>query len=104
MHHVFVTGAAGFIGSTLVDSLSAARITVTERDNLSTGEIRFLDGALKQPRFELVCGNNRDLPVGGFPMFYAADKTKLRHAMREKCLQEVRFRFDFEGTKVVAQY
>lgn len=40
---------------------------------------------------------------GGFLMFYAADKTKLRHAMREKGLQEVRFRFDFEGTKVVAQ-
>ncbi|HEY0863405.1 MAG TPA: galactokinase [Lacunisphaera sp.] len=40
---------------------------------------------------------------GGFLMFYATDKTKLRHAMREKGLQEVRFRFDFEGTKVVAQ-
>ena len=40
---------------------------------------------------------------GGFLMFYAADKTKLRHAMREKGLQEVRFRFDFEGSKVVAQ-
>ena len=40
---------------------------------------------------------------GGFLMFYAADKKKLRHAMREKGLQEVRFRFDFEGTKIVAQ-
>jgi len=40
---------------------------------------------------------------GGFLMFYAGDKTKLRHAMREKGLQEVRFRFDFEGTKVVNQ-
>jgi len=40
---------------------------------------------------------------GGFLMFYAGDKLKLRHAMREKGLQEVRFRFDFEGTKVVAQ-
>jgi D-glycero-alpha-D-manno-heptose-7-phosphate kinase len=40
---------------------------------------------------------------GGFLMFYASDKTRLRHAMREKGLQEVRFRFDFEGTKVVAQ-
>ena len=39
---------------------------------------------------------------GGFLMFYAGDKTKLRRAMREKGLQEVRFRFDFEGTKVVA--
>lgn len=40
---------------------------------------------------------------GGFLMFYASDKIKLRHAMREKGLQEVRFRFDFEGAKVVAQ-
>lgn len=40
---------------------------------------------------------------GGFLMFYAADKTKLRHAMRQRGLQEVRFRFDFEGTKLVAQ-
>jgi D-glycero-alpha-D-manno-heptose-7-phosphate kinase len=40
---------------------------------------------------------------GGFLMFYAADKARLRHAMREKGLQEVRFRFDFEGTKVVTQ-
>jgi len=28
---------------------------------------------------------------------------RLRAAMREARLQEVRFRFDFEGTKVVAQ-
>ena len=40
---------------------------------------------------------------GGFLMFYASDKLKLRKAMREKGLQEVRFRFDFEGTKVIAQ-
>ena len=40
---------------------------------------------------------------GGFLMFYAEDKARLRHAMREKGLQEVRFRFDFEGTKVVTQ-
>jgi D-glycero-alpha-D-manno-heptose-7-phosphate kinase len=39
---------------------------------------------------------------GGFLMFYAGDKTRLRHAMREKGLKEVRFRFDFEGTRIVA--
>ena len=38
---------------------------------------------------------------GGFLMFYAEDKLKLRRAMREKGLKEVRFKFDFEGTKVV---
>jgi len=40
---------------------------------------------------------------GGFLMFYADDKVRLRAAMRNVGLQEVRFRFDFEGTKVVAQ-
>lgn len=40
---------------------------------------------------------------GGFLMFYAEDKLKLRHTMREAGLQEVRFRFDFAGTQVIAQ-
>jgi D-glycero-alpha-D-manno-heptose-7-phosphate kinase len=40
---------------------------------------------------------------GGFLMFYAEDKARLRHAMREAGLAEVRFRFDFEGTKIVAE-
>ena len=38
---------------------------------------------------------------GGFLMFYARDRNKLRHAMAAAGLEEVRFRFDFEGTKVV---
>lgn len=40
---------------------------------------------------------------GGFLMFYAADKRRLRHVLTEGGLREVRFRFDFEGTKVVIQ-
>jgi D-glycero-alpha-D-manno-heptose-7-phosphate kinase len=40
---------------------------------------------------------------GGFLMFYAKDKARLRNAMREKGLAEVRFRFDFEGTKILNQ-
>lgn len=38
---------------------------------------------------------------GGFLMFYATDRTRLRHTLRQAGLQEVRFRFDFEGTKLV---
>jgi D-glycero-alpha-D-manno-heptose-7-phosphate kinase len=38
---------------------------------------------------------------GGFLMFYAEEKARLRHAMHQAGLREVRFRFDFEGTKVV---
>jgi len=40
---------------------------------------------------------------GGFLMFYSVDHVKLRHAMTAAGLQEVRFRFDFEGTKVMSQ-
>jgi len=38
---------------------------------------------------------------GGFLMFYATERNRLRRAMANAGLQEVRFRFDFEGTKVV---
>jgi D-glycero-alpha-D-manno-heptose-7-phosphate kinase len=34
-------------------------------------------------------------------MFYAADRNKLRHAMSKAGLEEVRFRFEFEGTKIL---
>ena len=40
---------------------------------------------------------------GGFLMFYAEDKARLRHAMRERGLMEVRFRFEAEGTKILNQ-
>jgi D-glycero-alpha-D-manno-heptose-7-phosphate kinase len=38
---------------------------------------------------------------GGFLMFMARDRNKLRHAMAAAGLEEVRFKFDFEGAKVV---
>jgi D-glycero-alpha-D-manno-heptose-7-phosphate kinase len=38
---------------------------------------------------------------GGFLLFYAANRNQLRHTMAKAGLEEVRFRFDFEGTKVV---
>lgn len=63
MQNVFITGAAGFIGSTLVDRLLADGASVTGWDNFSTGQERFLEGALKHPRFRLVRGDNLDLPA-----------------------------------------
>lgn len=39
---------------------------------------------------------------GGFLLFYAEDKAGLRRTMAEAGLREVRFRFDFEGTRVVS--
>ena len=40
---------------------------------------------------------------GGFLMLYSEEKTRLRHAMRDAGLREVRFRFDREGSIVVAR-
>ncbi len=40
---------------------------------------------------------------GGFLMFYAEDKTRLRHVLRAAGLREVRVRFDFAGATVLAQ-
>ena len=38
---------------------------------------------------------------GGFLLFYSENKTKLREAMSKITLQEVRFHFDSQGTRVV---
>jgi D-glycero-alpha-D-manno-heptose-7-phosphate kinase len=38
---------------------------------------------------------------GGFLLFYTEDRKRLRQAMAQAGLEEVRFRFDFEGTKVL---
>jgi len=48
---VLVTGAAGFIGSHMVDRLLSAGHTVMGFDNMSTGQRRFLETALPNPRF-----------------------------------------------------
>jgi len=50
---IVVTGCAGFIGSNLVDRLLSIGHTVIGVDNFSTGQRRFLDGALSHPRFRL---------------------------------------------------
>ncbi len=40
---------------------------------------------------------------GGFLLFYADDRARLRQALHAEGLEEVRFCFDFEGTKLVIQ-
>ena len=50
---VFLTGAAGFIGSNLADRLLALGHSVVGYDNFSTGQREFLAGAIGQPNFEL---------------------------------------------------
>jgi UDP-glucose 4-epimerase len=63
MQKVFVTGAAGFIGSSLVDRLLADGKSVVGWDNFSTGQRPFVAGALKLPAYRLIEGDNLDLPA-----------------------------------------
>jgi UDP-glucose 4-epimerase len=60
MHKAFVTGCAGFIGSSLVDRLLADGVDVVGWDNMSTGQERFLEGAEKSKAFRFVRGDNLD--------------------------------------------
>ena len=57
----FVTGCAGFIGSTLTERLLADGHTVVGYDNFSTGQGRFLAAALASANFRLVRGDVLDV-------------------------------------------
>lgn len=60
---VFITGAAGFIGSSLVDHLLARGLEVVGWDNFSTGQEEFLSQARGNKSFQLIHGDNLDLPA-----------------------------------------
>ncbi len=59
--HFFVTGAAGFIGSSLADRLLSLGHTVTGFDNFSTGQEIFIAEARKHPNFKMVQADLLDL-------------------------------------------
>lgn len=56
-----VTGGAGFIGSHLVDRLLRDGHTVVAFDNLSTGNMRFLDEAQRSSAFSFIRGDTLDI-------------------------------------------
>ncbi len=88
MQHVFVTGAAGFIASHLVDRLLADGVAVVGWDNFSTGQKKFLENASKNPRFRLVPGDNLDLAAltaamaGCDFVFHFAANANVRYGVR----------------------
>ncbi len=57
---VFVTGAAGFIGSNVADTLLESGVAVVGYDNLTTGFERHLDGAKQNGNFTFVQGDVLD--------------------------------------------
>jgi UDP-glucose 4-epimerase len=57
----FVTGAAGFIGSNLIDRLLQDGHKVVGFDNFSTGRMEFLEEACQNDHFELVRADTLDL-------------------------------------------
>ena len=56
----FVTGGAGFVGSSMVDRLLGMGHEVVAYDNMSTGVEGFLEDAKKNPNFKLVVGDILD--------------------------------------------
>jgi UDP-glucose 4-epimerase len=83
-HCYIVTGCAGFIGSNLVDRLLGDGHRVTGVDNFSTGQRRFVDGALTHPNFRLLEIDLLDLDAlkqafaGGEAVFHLAANADVR--------------------------
>jgi len=84
MDFIIVTGAAGFIGSSLVDRLLKSGYSVIGVDNFSTGQRQFLNETVSNPRFTFFEIDLLDLEslkkcfVGGQAVFHLAANADVR--------------------------
>lgn len=99
---IVVTGAAGFIGSHLVDRLLADGAgTIVGFDNLSRGRLENLAQLRTEPRFELVEGDVRDHAAasdvvrGASLIYHLAAQSTLRGALHD---MEYTFATNVRGT------
>lgn len=99
-----VTGAAGFIGSHLVDTLLLQGLRVVGLDNLSTGKKTHLTAALDHEEFQLIEGDIRDADVvkqaceNAEIVFHLAAATKPTESVR---IPEKYHDINVEGTRTV---
>src|SRR2546423_3410088 len=68
MRKALVTGAAGFIGSNLVDRLISEKVEVIGLDDMSTGQEEFLSSSRNETHFHFVRGDTRDSDALGNAM------------------------------------
>ena len=91
----FVTGAAGFIGSHLVEALLAEGHQVVGLDDLSTGRAENLAGAAQHPGFTLIQGSITDrvlvdeLTLGADQVYHLAAAVGA-FVIRDRTLQSMR--------------
>ncbi|MGA2149820.1 MAG: NAD-dependent epimerase/dehydratase family protein [Bryobacteraceae bacterium] len=82
---LLVTGAAGFIGSNLIDRLLEGGYQVRGYDNFSTGRREFLENAQRSNSFQLCEGDLLDLlklkaaMIGVDTVFHLAANADVRH-------------------------
>lgn len=84
----FVSGAAGFIGSNLVDKLLASGQDVIGYDNLSTGSLLNLSNAANNSRFRFISGDlldrellRRSIPTGA-EVYHLAANADVRYGLQ----------------------